>query len=70
MDDTDLKESFDHFDANGDGRIDVDEFGQLCRALGGEIDDVHRDVGFRAIDVDGSGSIEFGEFIAWWKNQL
>ncbi|MEM1190420.1 MAG: EF-hand domain-containing protein [Pseudomonadota bacterium] len=70
MDDTDLRESFDHFDADGDGRIDINEFGRLCRALGGEIDDMQRNVGFREIDTDASGSIEFNEFVAWWRNQL
>lgn len=70
MNEEDLRESFEHFDADGDGRIDLHEFGELCRALGGEIDDAHRDVGFRAIDTNRSGSIDYAEFAAWWRDQL
>lgn len=70
MDDDDLRDSFEHFDRDGDGRIDIDEFEDLCRALGGEIDREHRDVGFRAIDTNRSGYIDFDEFVTWWRNRL
>lgn len=70
MDDEDLRDSFEHFDKDGDGRIDLEEFGELCRALGGDIEDAHRDVGFSAIDKDHNGYIDFEEFSDWWRNQL
>ena len=66
----DLRESFDHFDVDGDGRIDLAEFGKLCVALGGEIDDEHRNIGFNAVDTNRNGSIDFEEFAAWWGDQL
>jgi Ca2+-binding EF-hand superfamily protein len=62
-----LRENFDHFDANGDGRIDVGEFTRLMAALGGEEPGMDAAIGFSAIDTDGSGLIEFDEFSSWFE---
>ena len=61
-----LRENFDHFDANGDGKIDAKEFAALMSALGGDEPGSDAAIGFRAIDSDGSGLIEFDEFSRWF----
>ena len=69
MDLEELRENFNHFDKDGDGKIDLQEFGKLCQALGGDISDEHRKIGFEAIDTNGSGFIDFEEFANWWNDR-
>ena len=69
MDLEELRENFDHFDTDGDGRISLSEFGRLCQALGGDISDEQRRIGFDAIDTNGNGSIDFEEFANWWNDR-
>lgn len=63
-----LRENFEHFDANGDGRIDMSEFCQLMAALGGDEPEADASIGFKAIDTDDSGVIEFDEFSSWFES--
>jgi len=73
MDDDDrkaeLKEAFDQFDRNGNGRIGVQEFTRLLELLGAGMSASDIRVGFRELDRDGSGAIGFEEFFAWWTDQ-
>ncbi|KAG1667620.1 hypothetical protein FOA52_001674 [Chlamydomonas sp. UWO 241] len=59
----DLKEAFDLFDANGGGSIDVLELRIALHSTGGTQtkEEVRKMMG--DIDSDGSGSIDFGEFM-------
>lgn len=66
MSETELRETFDHYDANHDGLIQKSEFGELCTALDADIADDDVDMGFQVIDTDGNGVIDFNEFAAWW----
>ena len=66
---SEIRENYDHFDANSDGFIDKSEFGELCAALGAGLSDEEVDVGFDAIDLDGNGVIDFDEFQAWWSER-
>ena len=66
---SELRQNFDHFDANGDGKIDLVEFTRLMDALGACEPGEDPLIGFRAIDADGSGIIEFDEFEAWFSDQ-
>ena len=64
-----LREMFDFYDKDGNGTIDLEEFAQLCEALGGGFASEEMALGFDAIDTNCNGVIEFSEFIDWWKNQ-
>ena len=61
-------DTFNTFDADGSGAIDVDELGVLLKALcvplknKKELEDLMEDM-----DDDGSGDIDFDEFYAWYK---
>jgi Ca2+-binding EF-hand superfamily protein len=64
-----LREIFSHFDKNNDGVIESSEFAQLLEALGAEMSESEVATGLRALDEDGSGTIEFEEFAAWWTSR-
>lgn len=64
-----LRDVFDQFDADDDGHIDQDEFVKLLDHLGAELTPKEAVIGFSLIDVDENGTIEFGEFAAWWAEQ-
>jgi calcium-dependent protein kinase len=61
---TGLRELFKTFDANGDGVISFSELSQALMAQGGVFTDEELGVLLRETDVDGSGSIEYEEFLA------
>jgi calcium-binding protein CML len=65
----DLRRRFDEFDTNKDGVIDETEFAALVAALGVRFDAGQVFTAFMAIDVDGNGRIEFGEFRSWWTKR-
>lgn len=65
-----IREIFEHFDTNGDDRIERSEFDRLLAALGGPVDPSEAAAGLEILDADGSGFIEFGEFVDWWANRL
>lgn len=64
-----LQKEFERFDADGDGSIDEDEFAILVRALGVTFTPEKVAIAFMAIDVNGNGRIEFGEFKSWWQQR-
>eukprot|EP00746_Dinoflagellata_sp_MGD_P166625 gnl/MRDRNA2_/MRDRNA2_96657_c0_seq1.p1 gnl/MRDRNA2_/MRDRNA2_96657_c0~~gnl/MRDRNA2_/MRDRNA2_96657_c0_seq1.p1 ORF type:complete len:511 (-),score=102.54 gnl/MRDRNA2_/MRDRNA2_96657_c0_seq1:69-1601(-) len=68
----DAKETFDRFDADGSGSIDIAEFGEvLCRSLGfasvDELPPKMLNMTFLEADQDGSAALDFEEFLTWWK---
>lgn len=69
MDPEELRETFDHFDSDSNGRIDRAEFNRLLDALGAGMSPAEADTGFDAIDSDHSGAISFAEFEAWWGDR-
>ena len=64
-----LRENFDHFDADDNGAIDVEEFTYLLETLKAGMSRVEIHTGFHAIDTDGNGRIDFDEFCAWWGDR-
>jgi Ca2+-binding EF-hand superfamily protein len=66
--DEELKENFEHFDKNGDGKLTRTEFGELMNALGATEPGVDPSRGFSSVDSDGSGGIDFEEFASWFRS--
>jgi calmodulin len=64
-----LKENFEHFDRDNNGRIDRGEFKRLMEVLGGEVPEDELDAGFDIVDADDDGAIDFHEFASWWMNR-
>ena len=64
-----VRETFQHFDQDKSGSIEVGEFVRLLRALGaaGEPEEVA--AGLEALDANGNGRIDFDEFAAWWSGR-
>lgn len=61
-----LRESFDYNDRDGDGRIEKSEFGAMLDELDAEMSAREIEIGFKDIDVNDDGLIDFDEFVAWW----
>lgn len=64
-----LKETFDHFDADKNGVIDRHEFRTLLRTLDAEFseDDVKR--GMKILDANENDVIDWEEFVGWWGSR-
>lgn len=63
-----LRARFEAVDEDRNGKIDQGEFTQLLDTLGVGFTKEQSLTAFTAIDVNGSGAIEFGEFAAWWTD--
>jgi len=68
-----MRDTFNQFDSNGDGLIQLDEFKRAYRVLypntnEDEVDERAEWV-FKNADVDGNGSIDFGEWCTATINQ-
>jgi calmodulin/calcium-binding protein CML/plastin-2 len=61
-----LRESFEYNDRDGDGKIELDEFKVMLEELGADMSDREAGIGFRDIDSNDDGLIDFEEFVAWW----
>lgn len=66
-DDANLQAEFERFDADKSGYIDENEFAALVSSLGSTLSRQKVAVAFLAIDINGNGRIEFGEFRSWWS---
>jgi calmodulin len=66
MDNPALQARFASYDADGDGRIDLQEFGALLDALGLGYEAVQVSSAFTSLDADRNGQIDFAEFSEWW----
>ena len=64
-----IKEIYNHFDADRNGQIDFEEFTRLIDALEGDMPTADLKTGFGIIDSDHNKSIDFDEFIEWWADQ-
>lgn len=61
-----LKQTFHYCDENKDGRIQYSEFVSLLDQLEAGMSEQDCLIGFREVDTDHDGSIDFDEFLAWW----
>lgn len=69
MDAHELRDIFDHYDRDGNGVIDRDEFARLVRALDASVPDDEIGTGLAIVDEDANGTIEFDEFVHWWTHR-
>eukprot|EP00297_Palpitomonas_bilix_P004028 CAMPEP_0113902098 /NCGR_PEP_ID=MMETSP0780_2-20120614/21646_1 /TAXON_ID=652834 /ORGANISM="Palpitomonas bilix" /LENGTH=731 /DNA_ID=CAMNT_0000894835 /DNA_START=306 /DNA_END=2501 /DNA_ORIENTATION=- /assembly_acc=CAM_ASM_000599 len=58
-----LRNSFKHFDKDGSGEIDLDEFECVLRDFGLEVKGKELETLFQYYDVDGNGGVDYYEFI-------
>ena len=65
-----LHKTFANFDSSGDGRIDATELKVALRALlDTDLALADCEALIRSVDVDGNGTIDFGEFVALFESQ-
>jgi len=64
-----LKQEFDAYDADKSGYIDVKELKGLLEKLGEELSNEDLAQAFKELDSDGSGEIEFFEFVEWFTEE-
>ncbi len=61
-----LREAFDYNDRDGDGRIQLDEFSAMLDELEADMSAAEVEIGFKDIDTNDDGLVDFQEFVAWW----
>jgi hypothetical protein len=61
----DLEELFDEIDEDGDQRIQFTEFSQLLDDLGADMGYEEQRAGFRRIDRNQDGAVDFKDFVDW-----
>lgn len=61
-----LREAFDYNDRDSDGRIQLDEFSAMLDDLEADMTRHDVEIGFKDIDTNDDGLIDFQEFVAWW----
>ncbi len=64
------KEAFALFDRDGDGKISASELGIVMRAVGHSPSQAELDEMISEVDIDGSGSIEFSEFLIMMARKI
>ena len=52
--------------AGEDERIDAAGFEGLCKGLGHALDEEQLQRAMSSLDLDGDGTVDFDEFLAWW----
>lgn len=66
----DIAVIFSAFDSNDDGVLNLDEFRKMCGKYAPDLSDAEVEAGLKLLDKDGSGSINFEEFVQWWLKKL
>lgn len=59
--------SFDIFDTDKSGSISEDEFKELMRKLGADVEHMHFDSLIKSLDAKEDGEVDRDEFIAWYQ---
>jgi len=61
-----LREAFDYNDRDHDGMIQLDEFSDMLDELEADMSPKDIEIGFKDIDTNDDGLIDFAEFVDWW----
>ena len=69
IDEEKLKVMFEVLDEDDSGGLDKEELAQVFQQMGRTVEGAKLDKIFRGIDKDKNGSIEYDEFLAWWRKQ-
>ena len=64
-----IREIFDHYDADKNGTIERSEFAALLAALDADMSEDEIATGMKALDDNHNGRIDFDEFVAWWTDR-
>ncbi len=62
-----IRENFNFFDRDDNGMIDDKEFSELLLTIEPRAQKDEIENGFKEVDTDSDGSIDFPEFLAWWN---
>ncbi|XP_023234289.1 calmodulin-alpha-like isoform X2 [Centruroides sculpturatus] len=65
-----LREAFSVFDKDGDGYVTTEELGTVMRSLGQNPTDAELHDMIKEVDIDGSGSIDFPEFLTLMAKKM
>jgi Ca2+-binding EF-hand superfamily protein len=63
-----LRRTFESFDLNHDGFIDVNEFHALLLKLDRDVTQGECLLDFEEADTEGDGYVGFKEFVVWWTS--
>lgn len=63
-----IKQEFEFFDKDQNGRIDLPEFVEMLTVLSPKTKVNRVEEGFAIIDTDSDGFISFNEFLDWWQD--
>lgn len=61
-----IEELFEQNDTDGNGDIDFEEFEEFMADLDPQMIRPSLEIGFREIDTNKDGRINFGKFLEWW----
>ena len=62
-----IKKDFSFFDRDGNRQIDLTEFIELLTVISPKTKASHVEEGFKLIDENNDGFIDFEEFLEWWQ---
>ena len=62
-----IQKDFSFFDRDGNGQIALQEFIELLTVISPKTKVSHVEEGFKLIDENHDGYIDFEEFLAWWQ---
>jgi len=65
-----LREDFDSYDVNRDGRLTLGEFMRMMDSSDAEISAEECQNAFDEIDVDHDGLIDFAQLQVWWNERV
>ena len=62
-----LRAEFNEADTNRSGTINIDQFKMVTKNLNMDLNRRELEAAFLQIDVDDKGSVDFKQFLVWWK---